>query len=44
MRIRSAETTLSNFKDKDGNDQYQLLLTWEISRPMKIFPMPVKAY
>jgi hypothetical protein len=32
MRIRSAETALSNFKDKDGNDQYQLLLTWELTR------------
>lgn len=32
MRIRNAEVTLSQFKDKDGNDQYQLALTWEISR------------
>jgi hypothetical protein len=32
MRIKDADITLSSFKDKDGNDQHQLALTWEISR------------
>ena len=32
MRVRSADVTLSTFKDKDGNDQEQIKLTWEVSR------------
>lgn len=32
MKIREADASLSQFKDKDGNDQYQLALVWEISR------------
>jgi hypothetical protein len=32
MRVRAADITVSSFKDKDGNDQHQLALTWEISR------------
>lgn len=32
MRVREADITLSSFKDKDGNDQHQLMLCWEISR------------
>lgn len=32
MRIREADITLSQFKDKNDNEQYQLALVWEISR------------
>jgi hypothetical protein len=32
MKVRAAEITISSFKDKDGNDQEQIKLTWEVSR------------
>lgn len=32
MRIREADITLSQFKDKNDADQFQLALVWEISR------------
>ena len=35
MRVRAADITPSQFKDKNGDEQYQLSLTWEISRLTK---------
>jgi len=32
MKVRDADITVSSYKDKEGNDQFQLALTWEISR------------